>query len=206
MNIENLSLVVDNINYLNQINCNFEFNKIYALVGDTSVNVFLRVLCNLIKPTLGSIKITDNTNLGFFLTDNTNLGFFLNDMHFINDFDAIETLEDISTTKLDKKEISVLLNKVDLLKDSKLEIKNYSENMLKKLGIICTTLNNNKIILIEDVFKSLTKSDVDAVRIFLLNLKSNGYLIIITGRQKEEFTYFADKIYELESGTLNEIL
>lgn len=196
MNIENLSLVVDNINYLNKINCNFEFNKIYALVGDTSVNVFLRVLCNLIKPTLGSIKITDNTNLGF----------FLNDMHFINDFDAIETLEDISTTKLDKKEISVLLNKVDLLKDSKLEIKNYSENMLKKLGIICTTLNNNKIILIEDVFKSLTKSDVDAVRIFLLNLKSNGYLIIITGRQKEEFTYFADKIYELESGTLNEIL
>lgn len=196
MNIENLSLVVDNINYLNQINCNFEFNKIYALVGDTSVNVFLRVLCNLIKPTLGSIKIPDNTNLGF----------FLNDMHFINDFDAIETLEDISTTKLDKKEISVLLNKVDLLKDSKLEIKNYSENMLKKLGIICTTLNNNKIILIEDVFKSLTKSDVDAVRIFLLNLKSNGYLIIITGRQKEEFTYFADKIYELESGTLNEIL
>lgn len=196
MNIENLSLVVDNINYLNQINCNFEFNKIYALVGDTSVNVFLRVLCNLIKPTSGSIKITDNTNLGF----------FLNDMHFINDFDAIETLEDISTTKLDKKEISVLLNKVDLLKDSKLEIKNYSENMLKKLGIICTTLNNNKIILIEDVFKSLTKSDIDAVRIFLLNLKSNGYLIIITGRQKEEFTYFADKIYELESGTLNEIL
>ncbi len=196
MNIENLSLVVDNINYLNQINCNFEFNKIYALVGDTSVNVFLRVLCNLIKPTLGSIKITDNTNLGF----------FLNDMHFINDFDAIETLEDISTTKLDKKEISVLLNKVDLLKDSKLEIKNYSENMLKKLGIICTTLNNNKIILIEDVFKSLTPSDIDAVRIFLLNLKSNGYLIIITGRQKEEFTYFVDKIYELESGTLNEIL
>lgn len=196
MNIENLSLVVDNINYLNKINCNFEFNKIYALVGDTSVNVFLRVLCNLIKPTLGSIKITDNTNLGF----------FLNDMHFINDFDAIETLEDISTTKLDKKEISVLLNKVDLLKDSKLEIKNYSENMLKKLGIICTTLNNNKIILIEDVFKSLTQSDIDAVRIFLLNLKSNGYLIIITGRQKEEFTYFADKIYGLESGTLNEIL
>lgn len=196
MNIENLSIVVDNINYLNQINCNFEFNKIYALVGDTSVNVFLRVLCNLIKPTLGSIKITDNTNLGF----------FLNDMHFINDFDAIEILEDISTTKLDKKEISVLLNKVDLLKDSKLEIKNYSENMLKKLGIICTTLNNNKIILIEDVFKSLTKSDIDAVRILLLNLKSNGYLIIITGRQKEEFTYFADKIYELESGTLNEIL
>lgn len=196
MNIENLSLVVDNINYLNKINCNFEFNKIYALVGDTSVNVFLRVLCNLIKPTLGSIKITDNTNLGF----------FLNDMHFINDFDAIETLEDISTTKLDKKEISVLLNKVDLLKDSKLEIKNYSENMLKKLGIICTTLNNNKIILIEDVFKSLTQSDIDAVRIFLLSLKSNGYLIIITGRQKEEFTYFADKIYELESGTLNEIL
>ncbi len=196
MNIENLSLVVDNINYLNQINCNFEFNKIYALVGDTSVNVFLRVLCNLIKPTLGSIKITDNTNLGF----------FLNDMHFISDFDAIETLEDISTTKLDKKEISVLLNKVDLLKDSKLEIKNYGENMLKKLGIICTTLNNNKIILIEDVFKSLTQSDIDAVRIFLLNLKSNGYLIIITGRQKEEFTYFADKIYELESGTLNEIL
>lgn len=196
MNIENLSIVVDNINYLNQINCNFEFNKIYALVGDTSVNVFLRVLCNLIKPTLGSIKITDNTNLGF----------FLNDMHFINDYDAIETLEDISTTKLDKKEIGVLLNKVDLLKDSKLEIKNYSENMLKKLGIICTTLNNNKIILIEDVFKSLTQSDIDAVRIFLLNLKSNGYLIIITGRQKEEFTYFADKIYELESGTLNEIL
>lgn len=196
MNIENLSLVVDNINYLNKINCNFEFNKIYALVGDTSVNVFLRVLCNLIKPTLGSIKITDNTNLGF----------FLNDMHFINDFDAIETLEDISTTKLDKKDISVLLNKVDLLKDSKLEIKNYSENMLKKLGVICTTLNNNKIILIEDVFKSLTQSDIDAVRILLLNLKSNGYLIIITGRQKEEFTYFADKIYELESGTLNEIL
>ena len=48
--------------------------------------------------------------------------------------------------------------------------------MLKKLGIICTTLNNNKIILIEDVFKSLTSNDVDAVRIFLLNLKYCFYI------------------------------
>ena len=111
-----------------------------------------------------------------------------------------------STFKILTVSAAVNEGKVDLLKDSKLEIKNYGENMLKKLGIICTTLNNNKIILIEDVFKSLTQSDIDAVRIFLLNLKSNGYLIIITGRQKEEFTYFADKIYELESGTLNEIL
>lgn len=196
MKIENLSLVVDNINYLNQINCDFDFNKICALLGDTSVNVFLRVLCNLIQPTTGNIKFKTKAGLGF----------FLNDMHFITDFDTLETLEDISITKLDKKETNDLLNKLDLFKDSKLKIKNYSENILKKLGILCTTLNNNKIILIEDVFKNLTPSDIDMVRDFLLDLKSNGYLIILTGRKKEEFTYFVDKICWLERGILNEIL
>ena len=196
MKIENISLTINGVNFLGQISCNFDFNKIYALVGDTSVNVFLRILCGLVSPTTGKVTTENNATWGF----------FLNDMHFITDFNAQETIEDISSKQLTKKEINEQLNKLDLFKDSKLKIGKYQENMLKKLGILCTTLNNNKIILIEDVFKSLTQSDIDAVRIFLLNLKSNGYLIIITGRQKEEFTYFADKIYELESGTLNEIL
>lgn len=196
MKIENISLTINGVNFLDQISCNFDFNKIYALVGDTSVNVFLRILCGLVSPTTGKVTTENNATCGF----------FLNDMHFITDFNAQETIEDISSKQLTKREINELLNKLDLFKDSKLKISKYQENMLKKLGILCTTLNNNKIILIEDVFKGLLPSDIDMVRELFINLKSKGYLIILTGREKEEFTYFADKIYEIEKGIKNEIL
>lgn len=196
MKIENISLTINGVNFLGQISCNFDFNKIYALVGDTSVNVFLRILCGLVSPTTGKVTTENNATCGI----------FLNDMHFITDFNAQETIEDISLKQLTKKEINEQLNKLDLFKDSKLKISKYQENMLKKLGILCTTLNNNKIILIEDVFKGLLPSNIDMVRKFFINLKSKGYLIILTGRKKEEFTYFADKIYEIEKGIKNEIL
>lgn len=196
MKIENISLTINGVNFLGQISCNFDFNKIYALVGDTSVNVFLRILCGLVSPTTGKVTTENNATCGI----------FLNDMHFITDFNAQETIEDISSKQLTKKEINELLNKLDLFKDSKLKISKYQENMLKKLGILCTTLNNNKIILIEDVFKGLLPSDIDMVRELFINLKSKGYLIILTGRKKEKFTYFADKIYEIEKDIKNEIL
>ena len=59
--------------------------------------------------------------------------------------------------------------------------------------------------MIEDVFKDLPPSDIDRVKDLFFHLKSAGYLIILTGRNKEEFNYFADKTLKIEKGSLYEI-
>lgn len=195
MILENLGLTEKGINYLNSISYRFTFGKIYGLIGDTSVNVLSRVLCGLIKETTGK-KIIELQE---------NISFFLNDMQFLEDFDVLETIEDISSKKLDKTELNDLLLRLDLYSVCKLKLNKCSKEVIKKLGILCTLITNNKIILIEDVFKDLTPSDIDRLKDLFFHLKSAGYLIILTGRNKEEFNYFADKTLKIEKGSLYEI-
>ncbi len=195
MILENLGLMEKGINYLNSISYRFTFGKIYGLIGDTSVNVLLRVLCGLIKEATGKRIIERQENISF----------FLNDMQFLEDFDVLETIEDISSKKLDKTKLNDLLLRLDLYNVCKLKLNKCPKEVVKKLGILCTLITNNKIILIEDVFKDLTPSDIDRVKDLFFHLKSAGYLIILTGRNKEEFNYLADEVLKIEKGSLYEI-
>ena len=45
--LENLGLTEKGINYLTTISYRFTSGNIYGLIGDTSVNVFVRVLCKI---------------------------------------------------------------------------------------------------------------------------------------------------------------
>ena len=195
MILENLELTEKGINYLNSISYRFTSGKIYSLIGDTSVNVLSRVLCGLIKESTGK-RIVEHQE---------NVSFFLNDMQFLEDFNVLETIEDISSKKLDKTELNDLLLRLDLYSVCKLKLNKCHKETIKKLGILCTLITNNKIILIEDVFKDLTPNDIDRVKDLFLYLKSAGYLIILTGLNKEEFNYLADKILKIEKGSLYEI-
>ena len=195
MILENLGLTEKGINYLTAISYCFTSGNIYGLIGDTSVNVLDRVLCGLIKESTGK-RIVDHQE---------NISFFLNDMQFLEDFNILETIEDINSKKLDKTKLNDLLLRLDLLGVCKFKLNKCPKEVIKKLGILCTLITNNKIILIEDVFKDLTASDIDRVKDLFFHLKSAGYLIILTGRNKEEFNYFADKILKIEKGSLYEI-
>ena len=194
MILENLGLTEKGINYLTTISYRFTSGNIYGLIGDTSVNVFVRVLCGLIKEATGK-KIVDHKE---------NISFFLNDMQFLEDFNILETIADINSKKLYKTKLNDLLLRLDLLSECN-KLNKCPKEVIKKLGILCTLITNNKIILIEDVFKDLSPSDIDRVKDLFFHLKSAGYLIILTGRNKEEFNYFADKTLKIEKGSLYEI-
>lgn len=195
MRLENLELMVNGINYLNNINYQFTYEKIYCLFGDTSVNVFLRVLCGIIKETTGQIiKEKDGV-----------LNFFLNDMDFIADFTVLETIQDISLKSLDKTKVSDFLVRLNMLDVSNFKLSKCSKEIIKKLGILCTLVNDNKLILIEDIFKDLSPSAIDRVKDLFFYLKSQGYIIILTGRNKEDFDYFADNVLRIEKGNLYEV-
>ncbi len=195
MRLENLELMVNGINYLNNINYQFTYEKIYCLFGDTSVNVFLRVLCGIIKETTGQI-IKEKAGV---------LNFFLNDMDFIADFTVLETIQDISLKSLDKTKFSDFLVRLDMLDVSNCKLSKCSKEIIKKLGILCTLVNDNKLILIEDIFKDLSPSAIDRVKDLFFYLKSQGYIIILTGRNKEDFDYFADNVLRIEKGNLYEV-
>lgn len=196
MNLENLSFIDDGINYFTNISWFFQYSRIYALIGDTTVNVFLRTLCRLLPVTGGVINNVHNEKIAF----------FLNDMKFLDDLNIYEILEIVSNNNFAKEKIDNWLSRLDLIEDSKTKIKKCLPCQLKKLGILCTLVENSKIIIIEDVFKDLLASDIDNVKEIFIDLRNTGYLIILSGRVKDDFLYFADNILELEKGSLNEIL
>ena len=195
MNLENLSFIDNGVSYFTNINWHFRYGKIYALIGDTTVNVLLRVLCGLLPITIGNIKKEEN-----------DIAFFLNDMDFLDDLNVDEIIEEVSSKNFSKEKIDIWLEQLDLFKDKKTKIKHCLKNQLKKLGILCTLVQESKIILIEDIFKDLPASDIDKVKELFIKLRSEGYLIVLSGRFKNDFLYFADNILELEKGSLNEIL
>lgn len=195
MKIDILDYKINDISYLKNIKFELSYHQIYGLIGYIPLNIFLRILCGLL-PKDNSVKIESSSQIGY----------FLNDMHFIKEYEVREIIKEIAPNFLESDEVTDLLAKMNLQEISAQKVNTLDDSSIQKLGIFCTLIKKNKIIIIEDCFKNLNNQDKDLIKELLVNYKTKGYLIILSSSVKDDFLYFADKIYEVEEDKVNEIL
>ena len=210
MNIKviNLSKKFKKITVLDNINIEFESGKIYGLVGrnGSGKSVLLKILCSFYKPTTGQVLYNDidyNSNNSF----PPSLRVLIENPTFFGDLTGYENLKLLSNiqNKVSEEDIISSLKQVNLIDEKDKKYSEYSLGMKQKLGIAQVLMENPDIMIFDELFNGIEEITVNKIRKHLLELKSQGKLIIITSHIKEDIEMLSDEIYKFDNRRVERI-
>lgn len=183
---------------LNNINLKIEKGKIYGLQGANGAGktMLLRLICDLIKPTSGEVRIKRGATFGVVIE---NLGFLFNETAYNN----LKYLANINK-KIGDAEIESVLEKVGLADNKNTKVKKFSLGMLQKLGIAQAIMENPDILLLDEPFNALDSKSIEAVKALLLDLRNNGTAIVIAAHNLDLVIEDCNTIFVKEDGYLTE--
>lgn len=197
----------DNV-VLDNVNVSFESGKIYGLVGrnGSGKSVFLKILCGFYKPNSGNV-LFDNYD---YIDNNkypTMLRALVEKPQFfpeLSGFTNLKILAEIQK-KIGEDQINYALDIVNLKEEKNKKVYKYSLGMKQKLGIAQAIMENPDIIVLDEPFNGIERDSVNKIKNYLLKLKKEDKLIIISTHIKEDIIDLADSIYEFDSGKINEV-
>ena len=181
---------------------------VYGLLGVNGAGktTLMRMICGVLKPTSGTIKLDGKTieNLGEDYY--ANLGYMPQDFGFYPDFTAKEFMMYIAAVKgMDKKSAMArteeLLGMVNLEDVADKKIKSYSGGMKQRLGIAQAELNNPSILVLDEPTAGLDPKE----RVRFRNLISDfakEKIVILSTHIVSDVSYIADTILMMKQGKI----
>lgn len=184
---------------LNEINFKIEKGKMYGLEGHngSGKTMLLRLCCDLIKPTSGTVRIDKGTTFGVIIE---NPGFLFNESAYSN----LKYLADINK-KIDKNEIINVIKQVGLEGSEKTKVKKFSLGMLQKLGIAQAIMETPDILLLDEPFNALDDKSIDNIKDILIKMRNNGTAIVIVSHTLDIIRNDCDELYNMTDGNLKQI-
>ncbi len=156
---------------LKNISLNFEKGKIYLLKGHNGCGktMLLRLLCNLISPTNGTIE---NSNHSY--------GVIIENPTFIEHESARTNLNILASLKkvIGKKEIDENLKRYNLYEHAEKKVSKYSLGMKQRLAICQATMENPQVLLLDEPFNALDEKNLDIVVSYLKEIKKDKLIVI----------------------------
>ena len=156
---------------LKNISLNFEKGKIYLLKGHNGCGktMLLRLLCNLISPTNGTIE---NSNHSY--------GVIIENPTFIEHASARTNLNILASLKkvIGKKEIDENLKRYNLYEHAEKKVSKYSLGMKQRLAICQATMENPQVLLLDEPFNALDEKNLDIVVSYLKEIKKDKLIVI----------------------------
>ena len=183
----------------------FVSGNIYGILGRNGFgkSVLLKIISGLCKQEQGKVSYDEiDYNVGnVFPRD---VGISIEDPSFLNNltgFDNLELLASIQN-KIGKDDINKILNIANLTEEKDKKYKKYSLGMKQKLSLAQAFMENPKVILLDELFNGIDRVSVDKIKSYLLVLKKEDVLIIITIHIKDDIVGLCDVLLELEDGKL----
>ena len=186
----------------------FESGKIYSLIGrnGSGKTVLLKILCGLYYPTSGEVLFDGIDYLkrnGF----PRNLGALIENPTFIDSMSGLENLEMLAkiNKKIDREKILETLKLVGLYEERNKLYYKYSLGMKQKLGLAQAFMEDPDILILDEPFNGIEEETVEKLRDYLLKLKEEGKLIILSTHIKEDIEKVTDVIYRVDNGVIREV-
>lgn len=191
---------------LKEINVQFEYGKIYGIIGrnGSGKTVLLKCLCGLLASDKGNISV-DGKILGKDVDYPDNIGFIIENPSFLRHYSGFKNLKYLASIrrKITDNEIINSIKMVGLDPYDTKKVGKYSLGMRQRLGIAQAIMENPDILILDEPMNALDDKGVDDIRSLLLELRSKGKLIIIASHVKEDIEILCDEVYTICGGKLS---
>ena len=203
--IENLSLTLQKIDILKDINLNLENGKIHGLIGrnGSGKTMLMKCICGFVHPTAGTIQI-DGTYVGKDMDFPEDVGVIIETPEFISYMSGFRNLQLLAKGRkcIGDKEIYDVMKKVNLDPKNSIHVKKYSLGMKQRLGIAQAIMEHPKLLVLDEPFSALDEDGVRDIREMLLQMRQSGVTIILSSHNAEDIKVLCDNVYRLQKGCL----
>ncbi|MBM6667864.1 ABC transporter ATP-binding protein [Lacrimispora saccharolytica] len=181
---------------------------VYGLLGANGAGktTLMRMICGVLKPTSGSIRLDGKTMQELGEQYYTHLGYMPQDFGFYPDFTAREFMLYMAAVKgMEKKAAKArteeLLELVNLRDAADKKIKSYSGGMKQRLGIAQAELNAPDILILDEPTTGLDPKE----RVRFRNIISGfarDKIVILSTHIVSDISYIADTILMMKQGKI----
>lgn len=187
----------DNV-VLDDVSLTFEKGKLYLLRGHngSGKTMLLRLLCDLLTPTSGTIEKPAYT-----------YGVMIETPNFVLHETARQNLKFLASIqkKIGMKEIEKSLDEVNLLNVIDTKVKNYSLGMKQRLGFCQAVMEDPDVLLLDEPFNALDDEHFDLIMNRILEMKKDKIIVIAAhGFDSEKYPIF-DQVISLSNGKISQI-
>lgn len=196
---------------VHDLNMNVERGKIYGLLGRNGAGktTTIRMVTGLLKPTGGEVilfgeKLKTPTKQIF-----GRIGALIESPAFYENLTAKENLKIISDLRGTQSANSIeeALKLVNLDKETKKRVKQFSLGMKQRLGIAMAMMHNPEFIILDEPTNGLDPIGIQQIRLLIKRLSAeNGVTVLISSHILSEIEQMADKVGIIDKGILAEEL
>ena len=205
--VEHLSKSFKEQEILQDINVEFEKGKIYGIIGrnGSGKSMLFKCICGFIHPSQGKIFIKDK-EIGKDVDMACEIGMLIEGTGFLANYDAYHNLDFLVRikNKVDKTKLLDTLKIVGLGEAGKKKVGKFSMGMKQRLGIAQAIVEDQEILILDEPMNGLDNQGVKEMRELFLLMKERGCTILLASHNKEDIEVLCDKVFEMESGKLNE--
>lgn len=208
--VSNLSLKIKDKIILSRINLCMEDGKIYGLSGNNGCGktMLMKCICGFVRPTDGTVA-ADQKVIGKDMDYLEDAGVIIETPGFVPYYTGLKNLKLLAgiRRKADVGHLESVMKRCGLEPKLKLPVKKYSLGMRQRLGIAQAVMEDQKYLILDEPMNGLDKSGVKDMRELLLELRSQGKLIILASHNKADIDILCDRVYEMDDGAvINEVV
>lgn len=185
-----------------------ESGNIYGIVGynGSGKTVLFKCICGFFHPDSGEIRV-NGRRIGKDIDMLDNVGIIIEEPGYLRNKSGYRNLSFLYQIrhKKDKEHVREAMMKVGLDPDSRKHVGNYSLGMRQRLAIAQATMEDQRILILDEPMNGLDKKGVAEMRELFLKMKEEGRLIILASHNREDIDILCDEVYEMENGELTRV-
>lgn len=206
--LHEVGLTIGKQKLLKDISVNFNYGKIYGIIGrnGSGKTLLFKCISGFILPTHGDIQVIGE-QVGKDIDFSGHMGVIIETPGFIPHYSAyrnLKILADISGGAK-KERIIECIRMVGLNEKEKKPVKKYSLGMRQRLGLAQAIMEDPQVLVLDEPMNGLDKHGVEDVRKLLLQLKEQDKTILIASHNAEDIRLLCDEVYEMEAGVLTKV-
>lgn len=206
--VENLQFSYSIKKVLNVSNIEFEQGKIYGIVGKNGVGktTFFKTLTNIITNYTGLVEI-DGVDIKKDFKILSKVGIVLDDMELYKNHTGLFNLRYFGGLRggFDETYALKLARELEIDDSINKKVGSYSLGMSKKLILLISIMNDAQILIFDEPFRGLDAKSVDWFKNYLLDLKNQGRIILISSHVQKDIETLSDKVLVLSNGDFSDI-
>lgn len=197
--INNVTKIIKQREILKNIKLNLNNGDFIMLHGHngSGKTMLLRLICQLIKPTNGTISYKGNHRFGVIIENPT---FFQNETAFYN----LKYLASINKLIGDK-EIETWLKTFNLYDVKDKKVKSFSLGMRQRLAMCQAFMENPDVLLLDEPFNGIDDENLEIVYKILAKEKKLSKIIVIASHMKITIPDLVTKEVRLSNGEIKSI-